>query len=171
MAAAAQPSHSQTRDFVITRVFDAPRERVWTAWSEAERLAKWWGPKGCTIGVRKLDFRPGGVFHYSMQFNEGTMWGRFVYREIAAPERLVFVNSFSDENGGITRAPFSPTWPLEVLNIVTFTERDGKTTLTLRGGPIDPTDEERRTYEGFFDSMQQGFGGTFDQLDAYLAKA
>jgi uncharacterized protein YndB with AHSA1/START domain len=83
----------------------------------------------------------------------------------------VFVSSFSDEAGGITRAPFSPTWPIEVLNNLTLTEENGKTTLTLRGGPINPTHEERANFEGMFDSMQQGFGGTFDQLDEYLAKA
>ena len=95
-------------EFVITRTFDAPRELVWKSWTEAERLAQWWGPKGCTIRVVKLEMRPGGIFHYAMQFKPGhDTWGRFVFREIAAPERLVFVNSFSDANGGVTRAPFS----------------------------------------------------------------
>lgn len=162
-------------EFVITRVFDAPRDLVWQAWTEPERLAQWWGPKGCKIRVVKLDVRPGGVFHYAMQFKPGhDMWGRFTYREIAAPERLVFVNSFSDPDGGITRAPFAtigPTWPLEVLNTLTLSEQGGKTTLTLRGGPINATEEERKTYAGMFDSMRQGFTGTFDQLEAYLAQA
>jgi uncharacterized protein YndB with AHSA1/START domain len=99
------------------------------------------------------------------------MWGRFVYREIVAPERIVFINSFSDEDGNITRAPFSSTWPLEVLNTLTLSEHEGKTTLTLRGGPINATEEERKTFEAGFDSMRQGFTGTFDQLADYLAKA
>lgn len=159
-------------EFVITRVFEAPRELVWKAWSEPERLTQWWGPKGFNIQVHQLELRPGGLFHYSMQIpNGGTMWGWFVYREIVAPERLVFVNAFSDEEGGITRAPFSQTWPLEILNTVTFDEQDGKTTLTLRGGPINATEEERKTFQDGHASMQQGFGGTFDQLAAYLAKA
>jgi len=73
------------REFVISRVFDAPRELVWKAWTEAPRLAQWWGPKGCTIRVVKLDVRPGGIFHYAMQYKPGhDMWGRFIYREIAA---------------------------------------------------------------------------------------
>ena len=83
----------------------------------------------------------------------------------------MFVNSFSDASGGITRAPFSATWPLEILNNMTFTEQEGKTTIDLRGGPINPTDEERATFEGSFASMKQGFGSTFDQLDEFLAKA
>ena len=162
-----------TEEFVISRTFDAPRDLVWKAWTNAEALAKWWGPKGSTIRVIKLDFRPGGVFQYAMAFQPGhEMFGRFVYREIEAPGRLVYVNSFSDADGGITRAPFpqlGDKWPLEVLNILTLTEQDGKTTLTLRGGPINATEDERKTYVSMFDSMRQGFGGSLDQLDAYLA--
>jgi len=90
-------------------------------------------------------------------------------REIVRPERIVFVNSFSDENGGVTRHPMSPTWPLEVLNTQTFTEHQGKTSVTLRGGPINATESERKTFRDGHQSMQQGFSGTFDQLAAYLA--
>jgi uncharacterized protein YndB with AHSA1/START domain len=163
------------QEFVITRTLDAPRALVWKAWTEADRLAQWWGPKGCTIRVAKLDLKPGGVFHYAMTFKPGhDMWGRFTYREIVAPERLVFINSFSDPEGGLTRAPFSQLdnkWPLEVLNILTLSEEGGKTTLTLRGSPINATDEERETYVSMFDSMRGGFGGTFEKLEAYLKTA
>jgi uncharacterized protein YndB with AHSA1/START domain len=156
---------------VITRVFDAPRELVFKAWSEAGRLAQWWGPKGCNIEVISLEFRPGGVFHYCMSMPDGgEMWGKFIYHEIVEPETIVFVSSFSDREGKITRAPFSPSWPLEVLNNLTLNEKDGKTTLTLSGGPINATQEETKTFASFVGSMQQGFGGTFDQLAEYLAK-
>lgn len=158
-------------DFAITRVFDAPRELVFKALTEAERLAQWWGPKGCTISVRKVDLRPGGMFHYSMRSPQGEMWGKFVYREIVPPERLVFVNSFSNEQGDTLRGPFHPTFPVEVLNIVTLTEQDGKTTLTMSGRPINATEEEQKTYASFRESMNTGFAGTFDQLEEYLAKA
>ncbi len=159
------------RELVITRVFDAPRDLVWKAFTESDRLASWWGPTGFAMLVRTLDFRPGGVFLYAMRSPDGhIMWGKFVYRDIQAPEHLVFVNSFSDEDGNITRAPFSLTWPLEVLNTVTLTESDGKTTVTLRGGPINTTEEERETFWNAQDSMQSGFAGTFDQLADYLAE-
>jgi uncharacterized protein YndB with AHSA1/START domain len=174
MAAATHPRREPTeQDFVISRTFDAPRALVWKAWTEPERLAQWWGPKGCTISVVKHDLRPGGIFHYAMQFQQGrdTWWGRFVYREIAEPERLVFVNSFSDTEGGLTRAPFKETIPLEILITVTLDEEDGRTTLTLRGRPINATEEERKTYIDMFGSMQQGFGGTFDKLAQYLASS
>src|SRR5450631_3880460 len=90
MATAKKPNEAETSDFVISRTFDAPRALVWKAWTDPEALAQWWGPKGATIRVVKLDMRPGGIFHYAMSFQPGhDMWGRFAYREIAPPERLV----------------------------------------------------------------------------------
>lgn len=163
---------SDDAEFVITRSFDAPRDLVFKAWTEAERLAQWWGPKGMKVRVAKLELKPGGIFHYAMRLPDGSeMWGRFIYREITPLERIVFVNSFSDPQGNIARAPFSATWPLEVLNVLTFTEHAGKTTITLRGGPINATEEERATFRAGHKSMQQGFSGTFEHLVEYLAKA
>jgi uncharacterized protein YndB with AHSA1/START domain len=163
---------STEKPFTISRTFNAPRNLVWKAWTEAERLAQWWGPKGCEIRVIKLDFRPGGIFHYAMAFQPGQeMYGRFMYRDIAAPECMEYISSFSDPEGGITRAPFggiAADFPLEVLNIMTLTEQGGKTTMTLRGGPVYPSEAERKCYAGMAESMQQGFAGTFDKLDDYL---
>jgi uncharacterized protein YndB with AHSA1/START domain len=165
-------AESPEREFIITRVFNAPRDLVWKAYTEAERLMQWWGPKGVTMRVAKLDLRPGGSFHYCYQMPNGNeMWGVFVYREIVAPERLVFTNSFSDAEGNIVRAPFSADWPLEILNTLTFIEHGGQTTLTMRGVPYNATAAEHKTFEDAFASMQQGSKGTLDQLEAYLARA
>ncbi|MBN8980900.1 MAG: SRPBCC domain-containing protein [Rhizobiales bacterium] len=161
-----------SKEFTISRTVNAPRDLVWKAWSERDAFGQWWGPKGCKLDVTKFEFRPGGMFHYGMKLPDGNVWwGRFVYREIVKPERIVFVNSFSDANGGVTRAPFSATWPLEILNNLTLTESGGKTTLDLSGGPVNPSDEERAMFESMFGSMTQGFGGTLDQLEEFLAKA
>ncbi len=158
------------QEIVITRIFNAPRELVWKAWTESESLSKWWGPKGFKIDVSKMDFRPNGVFHYYMQSpDENKIWGKFVYREMNAPERMVFVNSFSDENGRITPNPYIANWPLEVLNTLTLIEENGKTTLTLRGEPINATEQERKNFIDNQLGMQQGFTGTFEKLDEYLA--
>ena len=171
MATSDDSTRPGDRELVIIRVVNAPRERVWKAFTESDRLAHWWGPQGYTMLVRTLDFRPGGAFHYSMRSPEGQiMWGKFVYHDIQAPERLVFVTSFSDEEGHITRAPFSPTWPLEIVNTVTLSESEGNTTITLRGGPINATQEERATFWNAQESLQRGFAGTLDQLAAYLAE-
>jgi len=158
------------KELVITRVLNAPRELVFKAWSEVEHLKRWWGPKGLEISVAKLDFRPGGFFHYNMKSPDGhQMWAKFVYQEIEPFEKIVWVNSFSDEAGNIVRAPFSDLIPLEIRNAVTFSENNGITTMNLRSGPINATEEERSFFDGMFESMQEGFAGTFDQLEQYLA--
>jgi uncharacterized protein YndB with AHSA1/START domain len=159
------------RELVITRVFDAPRELVWKAFTESDRLARWWGPQGFTMLVHRLDLRPGGVFHYSMRSPAGQiLWGRFVYRELEAPERLVFVSSFSDAAGNLKRAPFNDAWPLEILNTLTLSASGSATTVTLRGGPINATEKEHEAFWNAQESTRQGFTGTFDQLAAYMAE-
>jgi uncharacterized protein YndB with AHSA1/START domain len=175
---AAKPTTSATAaagaesEFVITRAFDAPRELVWTAFTEPERMRHWWGPKGFTVIAAKMDLRPGGIYHYGMRAPDGsTMWGKFVYREIVRPERIVLVNSFSDEAGNITRHPLSPTWPLQMLSTFLFAEQGGRTRLTIRWSPLDADDTERATFAGAHSSMQQGWTGTLDRLADYLAKA
>jgi uncharacterized protein YndB with AHSA1/START domain len=160
------------KPFIMSRTFDAPRELIWKAWTERARLMEWFGPKGFKMPAAKMDFRPGGSFHYCMESPDGNeMWGKFVYREIVAPEKIVLVNSFSDETGGITRHPMSATWPLEMLSTFAMTEEDGRTTATIHWVPLNATDEERKTFDAAHEGMKQGWTGTFDQLAAYLAKA
>ena len=120
--------------FTLERWFDAPRDLVWKVYTNAEHLSQWWGPSNFTWVKGTIDLKPGGMFHYGMRGPAGQiMWGKFVYREIAAPERLVFVNAFSDEHGGTTPNPWMPEWPLETLNTVTFTEENGRTLISMRG--------------------------------------
>jgi uncharacterized protein YndB with AHSA1/START domain len=142
---------------------------VWKAWTEPERMKRWWGPRGASIGEIKMDVRPGGTCLYQFRYAGQDMWGKFVYREIAAPERIVWVNSFSNPKGEVTRHPLSPTWPAEMLTTLTLIEQQGKTTVTIRWAPISPTDAERKTFDEGHASMQQGWTGTFDQLTEYLA--
>ncbi len=156
--------------FTISRLLDAPRERVWAAWTEEQHLQSWFGPKGVTIPVCRLDLRPGGRFHYCMQMPNGSeMWGRWTFLEIEAPERLVLISAFSDAKGGLTRHPMSASWPLETLSMTHFAEQDGGTLLTIEWSPYRATDEERRTFDAAHGGMQQGWTGTFEQLQAYLA--
>ena len=160
------------KKLVLTRILDAPAELVFKAWTEPERLAQWWGPKGSSITVEKFDLQPGGVFHYCMQHpNAGEMWAMFKFREISPITKLVFVSSFADAEGNIIRGPFFTTWPLEILNILTLEETDGKTTLTLTGEPIHATAEEMQEYAKMIPNMEQGFAGTFERLDDYLRSA
>lgn len=168
---ANDPSTAPDGAFVVTRVFNAPRALAWKAWSEADQMQTWWGPKGCSIKVANFEFRPGGFFHYAMQFSNGPqMWGRFLYRNIASLERIVWLNSFSNEGCGIIRAPFDPSIPLEILNDVAFVEKAGKTTITLRARPHGAAENERKVFAGMFASLNEGYGGTLDKLASALAK-
>jgi uncharacterized protein YndB with AHSA1/START domain len=160
-------------DFVISRVFDAPRELVWECFTKPERMTEWWGPKGVEVVRSEMDLRVGGTYLYGMKNPDGSvMWGRQIYREITPPERLVFINSFSDEHGGLSRHPMAPTWPIEMYSVYTLEETpDGKTKFTVTWRPHNATAEEQATFDAGHESMRGGWGGTLDKLEPYLAKS
>jgi len=164
---------AQASGFTISRNFDVPREILWTCFTEPERMRHWWGPKGSKVIAANMDLRPGGSYHHGLQGPDGkTMWGKFLYREIVAPERLVFVNFFSDEKGGVTRHPMAPNWPLEMLSTFTFDDLGpNKSRFTVRWSPHKATEEEREVFnsDAMRAGMTQGWSGTMDQLESYLA--
>lgn len=156
-------------EFTISRVFHAPRKLVFDAFTQADHLKHWWGPKGVSVKIYQLDVRPGGIFHYSMTNPDGSvLWGRFTFREIVAPERLSFLNAFSDENGNIAPAPFDPSFPEQVLNEWTFEEQNGKTTVHLKATAFNASAEAQKSFENLFSSMVEGYGGMFEVFDNYL---
>jgi uncharacterized protein YndB with AHSA1/START domain len=124
------------RELVITRDFDVPREQVWKAWTDPERLKRWWGPKGFTSPVSKIDLRVGGAYLNCMRSREGRdFWSTGVYREIVEPALLVYTDSFADEKGTVVPAAhygMVGDWPLKLLVTVTFEEEGGRTKMTLR---------------------------------------
>jgi uncharacterized protein YndB with AHSA1/START domain len=154
------------RELVITRIFDAPGELVWKAWTDPERVKRWWGPKDFTSPVSKIDLRVGGSYLNCMRSPEGEdYWSAGVYREIVEPERIVYTDSFSDAEGNLVPAShygMSGDWPLELLVTVTFEEYEGKTRLTLRHVGI-PAGENR-------DMAKAGWNESFDKLAEYLEK-
>ena len=154
-------------DLALTRVFAAPRELVFRAWTEPERLKRWWGPRGYTVPYCEIDLREGGVFLFCMRSPEGRdFWGRGVFREIVVPERIVFAMSFADAEGNAvpgTHYGMSPEWPLETLLTVAFEEEAGKTRVTLRYGGVPPGTDG--------DGTRQGWAEMLDALAEYLAKA
>ncbi len=123
------------KDLNIERVFDAPRELVWKAWTEPERLKRWWGPKTFTTPVSEIDFRVGGKYLNCMRSPDGkNYWSTGVYREIVPLERIVFTDCFADEQGNVVPAThygMSDDIPLEMLVTVTFEDHGSKTKMTL----------------------------------------
>src|SRR5579884_3094641 len=166
-------AQTEAAEFVITRTFDAPRQTLWECFTVPEQMKEWFGPKGSVIIAAAMDFRVGGSYHGAMRDSEGrVMWAKLVYREIIPPQRLAWEHSFSDEAGGLTRHPLSPTWPLKLLTTVTFEDAGaGTTKLTLRWSPLEASEEEQKTFDAAHDSMRGGWGGSFEQLENYLRRA
>ncbi len=159
------------KTFETTRTFNAPRQRVWDAWTRPEQYSRWFGPKGSSSEIKTFDMRPGGMLHSVMTSAEGQeMWARFDYREVTPPETLVWVHGFSDPEAGRTRAPFPGEWPMEMLTTVTFADEGETTKVTLTWDPIDPTAAECETFEAAIRGMHGGWGGSFERLDAVLAE-
>ena len=135
-----QSSHaSAPRPFVLTRVLNAPKTLVFKAWNEQERLHRWFGPRGFSYVRGTCNLYPGGVAHYCLRTPEGEeSWGKWVFCDIVEPERLTFINAFSDEKGSMLRHPMNPKWPLQMLTTVHLSEpAAGRTSLELRWTPFD----------------------------------
>lgn len=156
--------------FDITRTFAAPRELVFRAWTQPEHLLRWFGPAGFTMIRAEMDLRPGGRFHYGLRGPDGgEMWGLWIFREVDAPAYLEFVSSFSDPAGGATRHPMAPDWPLEMLSTLRLTAgADDTTTLYLTSEAHEATAAERAAFAAGKPSMQGGWTGTLDALEAHL---
>ena len=163
---------SSEQVLTIVREFNAPRSLVFKAFSEAQRLGQWWGPVGFKTTVVSFDFKPQGIFHYKMESPQLVMWAHWIFGQIKKQELIEFTLSFTDEHGiEITRAPFfNGTWPLEIFNEFSFTEKDGKTTLTARSYPINATEKEIETYLENQPSFRGGTNATFDQLELLIPR-
>jgi uncharacterized protein YndB with AHSA1/START domain len=123
------------REVRITRVFDAPRDLVFRAWTDPEQLNRWYAPTGCAIRFEKIDVRPGGRFHSCITTPDGhECWCVGEYREVVPPERLVHTMLVADAAGTEmepTAVGMDPDWPRETVLTVTFEDLGGKTRLTL----------------------------------------
>ncbi len=145
----------EQRTLRIERVFDAPRELVFKAWTDPEHISQWWGPKGFATTVLKLDLRPGGAYRFHMRSTEGAEhWSQGTFLEIAPPARLVMAGCWADAHG-------NPVSPESVLT-VTFAERDGKTVLSLH--QVLESVAARDSHRG-------GWNSSFDRLESYLSAA
>ena len=142
------------RELVITRIIDAPRHIVFQAWTEPDRVARWWGPQGFTTVYHDMDIRPGGAFRVCMRSPEGAEhWKQGVYREVVEPERLVFTFAWEEADG----KPGHQT-----LVTVTFAERGAKTELRLHQAVFETIAR--------LDEHQHGWTSTLERFAEYLAE-
>jgi uncharacterized protein YndB with AHSA1/START domain len=166
-AAENRPIDQSANDIVITRIFNAPREAVFKAWTDPGHLKRWWAPKGCTTPHCRVDLRVGGKFHYCMRMSDGLeVWGVGVYQQIDVPERIMYTDSFADADGNVV-APshygMGDSHPAETLVIVTFTDLGGRTQVTLRHLLTTAILDREGT--------SQGWSQMLDRLDTLLSQA
>ncbi|GLX69642.1 SRPBCC domain-containing protein [Paenibacillus glycanilyticus] len=164
-------NRSHSFEISMTRVFNAPRELVFKAWTEIDHFAKWWGPQGVALEIVKMDAQSGGGFLGIQTSPDGNqvMWTKFVYQEVVEPERVTYIRSFSDEQGNTVRSPFTMSWPLEIMNSISLEDDEGNTVLKLKGYPVNALAEEQETYKVAATRLQQDLESTFDRLANYLA--
>lgn len=151
---------------VLERVFDAPRDLVFTMFKEPEHLKRWWGPRGWELPVCEVDFRPGGVWHYCMKcvdqaqekFYGMESWGKGVYEEIDEPERIVYTDYFSDAEGNASDEMPSTQVTMEFMDL------GGRTKLVSRSEYVSP--EALRTVLDM--GVLQGITETWDRLEERL---
>ncbi len=129
------------REVIVTRVFDAPRSRVFEAWNRPEHLSRWWGPRGFTLAACELEFRPGGTFRFVMRGPDGLSWPfDGTYMEIVSPERIVFTGTLDGER---------------IPTTVTFVGRGGKTALVVRQAIPSNPDYARGQKQGWTESLER----------------
>jgi uncharacterized protein YndB with AHSA1/START domain len=152
----AASASTADRELVFTRVFDAPRELVWTAWTDPAHVGAWWGPRGFTTTTHEMDVRPGGVWRFVMHGPDGTDYpNKIVYTEVARPERLAY------DHGGD-----EGTDDVSFQVVVTFADEAGRTRLTMR--MLFASAEEFRKVMEY--GAEEGAHQTLDRLREYLAR-
>ncbi|RXZ02826.1 SRPBCC domain-containing protein [Fictibacillus sp. S7] len=159
---------TEGRVLIVERIFDAPRTLVFQAFSDPGHLANWWGPKGWQTEIREFDFKPGGVWYYCMKCmdkNQGEFYGqescgKAFYEEIAAPERLVYKDTFVDSNGN--RMENMP----ELLITMEFVEQNDKTNVITR--TTFATEEALQQVKEM--GIIEGVTSQYERLDEFLEK-
>jgi uncharacterized protein YndB with AHSA1/START domain len=158
-AGASPAPDTKDREIVITRVFDAPRELVWKAWTDPEHVVRWWGPNGFTNPVCEVDARVGGAWRIVMRAPDGREYPcGGIYREISEPERLVFTNIATDKDG-------NPV--IDGFTTVLFAEQGGKTKLTLHTRGTAVVEYAAAYLKG----MEAGWTQSLEKLAELVAKS
>lgn len=158
--------------FVINRSFDVPLEMMYEMWTNPEHFAHWLPPTGFTMQFKSADIRAGGSASYSMTDGKTTLYGRLDYVELRQPDRLVYTQQFCDAEGRVSRHPMAPTWPETMRTVVTLAAEGPQNTRVTIEWEVHgkATAEERATFHSAKSGMAQGWGGSFDKLEAYLAR-
>jgi uncharacterized protein YndB with AHSA1/START domain len=152
------------RTLRMERIFNAPRDLVFQVFSQPEHLVQWWGPKGWKTEILQFSFEEGGIWHYCMRCTDPNQeqgqesWGKATFQEIIVPEKVVYLDQFSDEQGNVVEDR-----PKMIVTL-TFEDLDGKTKLVSES--TFGNAEQLRTIIDM--GVAEGAGQTWDRLEEYL---
>ena len=159
---------SELPEFVLDRVFAAPRELVWRAWTDPDLLAQWYGPNVETV-IHRFDLEPEGVWLNEMKMQQGSSYQKVVFKEVVEPEKLVWHHFSSvDADWNPAPNPMMPDWPKLLLTTVTFSSSENGTLVRLSQVPMDATAAEIACFAEMKDNMGGGWGQGYALIDELL---
>ncbi len=160
---------SELPEYAIDRVFDAPRDLVWRAWTDPDLLSRWYGPGVETI-IHKFELKPGGLWLNEMRWGDKSDLSKMVFQEVVPQVKLVWHHSSTDAGWNIIANPMMPDWPRVLLSTVTFEEMDAKTKVRLAMVPLEATDAEIACFAGAMAGMDKGWRSGFTVMEELLAE-
>lgn len=160
---------SELPEYIIDRVFDAPREMVWRAWTNPDLLSRWYGPGVDTL-VHEFDLKPGGVWRNEMKWGEKSDLSKMTFQEVVRHEKIVWHHSSTDADWNVISNPMMADWPRVLLTTVIFEEAGAQTNVRLTMVPLDATEAEITCFAGAMSGMDNGWGGGYKVLDEVLAE-
>ena len=156
---------SDLPEYILDRVFDAPRQMVWKAWTDPELLARWYGPGVETI-IHEFNPVVGGFWHNEMKWGDKSMLSTAEFIEVDENRLLVWNHSSADENWNVVSNPMMPDWPTTLRTTVTFEDvGDNKTKVRLVWTPVDASEAEIACFAGAMNKMGGGWESGYAIMD------
>ncbi len=156
-------------EYVLDRVFDAPRDMVWRAWTDPVLLARWYGPGVETI-IHAFDPRPGGMWLNEMKWGETSDLSRMAFQDVVPKEKIVWHHSSADAEWNIAPNQRMPDWPRVLLTTVTFEDMGANTRVRLTQTPMNATEAEIACFAQAMAGMDKGWGSGFAIIEEILAE-
>jgi uncharacterized protein YndB with AHSA1/START domain len=160
---------SELPEYVFDRLFDAPRDMVWRAWTDPELLHRWYGP-GVETTIHQFDLKPGGAWLNEMKWGNKSDFSKMVFQEVTPLEKLVWLHSSCDSDWNIITSPMMANWPRVLLTTVLFTDVGEKTNVRLSQIPVEPTDAEIACFAEKMAGMDRGWGSGYTVMDELFAE-
>lgn len=161
---------NNSAEYVLDRVFDAPRDLVWKAWTDPEILNRWYGPNIETI-IHGFDLKPGGAWLNEMVMQAGSFFSKMEFQEVSPPEKMVWHHhSSTDADWNPVPNPMMPDWPKILLTTVTFEDKGTQTNVRLTQIPVGASDAETACFAQMMQGMSKGWGSGYAIIDDILAE-